>query len=176
MGILEIFALICNGIIFISAVCIAVKNVAEMIGRPIRLVKRRTDLEFKQRVIDVLQEVMPHILYEHDLETRRKYKADREAYLQDIKNEVVKEIGGQLSSVDKLTQQYASLEISAKDVLREKIVCMYENNKGTRRLRYFEKRALEQYYKDYKKMGGNSYIDTIHERMLTWEVEPDDYQ
>jgi hypothetical protein len=88
----------------------------------------------------------------------------------------VQDIGQKLSQVDNLAQQYVSLEISAKDVLREKIVCMYENNKDARKLRYFEKRALEQYYKDYKKMGGNSYIDTIHERMLTWEVEPDDYQ
>jgi hypothetical protein len=53
---------------------------------------------------------------------------------------------------------------------------MYENNKDTRKLRHFEKRALDQYYKDYKAMGGNSYIDIIYERMCTWEVEPDDYE
>jgi hypothetical protein len=176
VALIEIFGLICNAIVLISAVLIAIKTIAEMIGRPIRLIKRKSDTEFKEKVISILDEILPGILLRHDLETRERYKADREAYLRDIKEAVVQDIGQKLSQVDNLAQQYVSLEISAKDVLREKIVCMYENNKDARKLRYFEKRALEQYYKDYKKMGGNSYIDTIHERMLTWEVEPDDYQ
>jgi hypothetical protein len=176
VALIEIFGLICNAIVLISAVLIAIKTIAEMIGKPIKLIKSKNDTEFKEKVISILDEILPGILLRHDLETREKYKADREAYLRDIKEAVVQDIGQKLSQVDNLAQQYVSLEISAKDVLREKIVCMYENNKDARKLRYFEKRALEQYYKDYKKMGGNSYIDTIHERMLTWEVEPDDYQ
>jgi hypothetical protein len=75
-----------------------------------------------------------------------------------------------------LTTQYEALAISAKDVLREKIVAMYENNKDRRKLKFFEKEALTQYYKDYKKMGGNSYIDRIYGRMVTWPVEDDDYE
>jgi hypothetical protein len=75
-----------------------------------------------------------------------------------------------------LTKQYEALAISAKDVLREKIVAMYENNKDRRKLRFFERLALTQYYKDYKKMGGNSYIDLIYGRMEHWETEEDDYE
>lgn len=176
VALIEIFGLICNAIVLISAVLIAIKTIAEMVGKPIRLIKRKNDTEFKEKVISILDEILPDILLKHDLEIREKYKADREAYLKDIKEAVVKDIGQKLSQVDNLAQQYVSLEISAKDVLREKIVCLYENNKDTRKLRYFEKHALEQYHKDYKKMGGNSYIDTIYDRMLTWEVEPDDYQ
>ena len=81
-----------------------------------------------------------------------------------------------MSNVDALAVQYKALEISAKDVLREKIVCLYESNKDRRKLRHFERRALDQYYKDYKEMKGNSYIDIIYNRMKTWEVEPDDYE
>lgn len=173
---MEIFGLICNTIVLISAMLLAIKTIADMIGKPIKLIKNKSETEFKDKVLLILNEVLPGILLKHDLETRERYKADREAYLRDIKKAVVQDIGQKLSQVDNLAQQYVSLEISAKDVLREKIVCMYENNKDARKLRYFEKRALEQYYKDYKQMGGNSYIDTIHERMLTWEVEPDDYQ
>jgi hypothetical protein len=53
---------------------------------------------------------------------------------------------------------------------------MYENNRDRRKLRFFERQALAQYYKDYKKMGGNSYIDLIYGRMEHWETEEDDYE
>lgn len=176
MGMAEWFNLICNGIIFASAVFIAIKNLAEMFGKPIKFVKKKSDAEFKAKVIAILDEVLPDILYNHDLETRDRYRADREKYLKEIKAEVIKSIDGQLNQVNVLSKQYESLEISAKDVLREKIVCLYENNKDRRKLRFFERKALEQYYIDYKKMGGNSYIDLIYGRMKHWETEPDDYE
>lgn len=172
----EIFSLICNGIIFVSAVFIAIKNIAEMVGKPIKFIKKKTDREFEEKVEAIVRRLMPEILLDHDHETRVKYLADRQKYLEDIKREVLTSIGTKLESVDTLAYQYKALEISAKDVLREKIVGLYENNKDTRKLRHFERRALDQYYKDYKEMGGNSYIDIIYERMRTWEVEPDDYE
>lgn len=119
---------------------------------------------------------MPGLFLAHDQEVRIKYLADRLKYLEEIKDAVEKDVGDKLNNVDNLANLYKSLEISAKDVLREKIVCMYESNKDTRRLRHFERRALDQYYKDYKVMGGNSYIDILYDRMKTWEVEPDDYE
>ena len=147
-----------------------------MVGKPIKFIKKKTDRDFEEKVEAIVRRIMPEILLDHDHETRVKYLADRQKYLEDIKREVLGQIGNKLQSVDSLARQYTALEISAKDVLREKIVCMYENNKDTRKLRHFERRALDQYHKDYKAMGGNSYIDIIYERMCTWEVEPDDYE
>jgi hypothetical protein len=40
---------------------------------------------------------------------------------------------------------------------------------------YHEREALTQYYKDYKAMGGNSYIDRYYNRMSDWDVTDDDY-
>lgn len=147
-----------------------------MIGKPIKLFKNRAEVNFEDRVIEIINRVMPTILLKHDHEVRITYLADRQKYLEEIKEEVEKDLKGQLNSVEKLTQQYKALEISAKDVLREKIVFMYENNKENRSLRHFERRALDQYYKDYKEMNGNSYIDIIYSRMKTWSVEADDYE
>lgn len=147
-----------------------------MIGKPIKLFRKKADDEFDKKVRTLVQEMMPDILYNHDLETKKTYLADRERYLQDITREVIRQVGGRLDKVDGLASMYQSLEISAKDVLREKIVCLYENNRGSRRLRHFEKRALDQYYRDYKAMNGNSYIDILYDRMKTWEIEPDDYE
>ena len=167
--------MICNGIVFCSAVLIAIKNIADMLGKPIKFIKKKSDTDFEEKVKAIVMEMMPEILLTHDLETRKKYLEDRQKYLEEIKTEVLGCISGQLQTVDRLTDQYKALEISAKDVLREKIVAIYENNKDRRKLRHFEKRALDQYYLDYKAMKGNSYIDLIYGRMMTWEVEPDDY-
>jgi hypothetical protein len=176
VGIVEIFSLICNAIIFIGGLCLAIDRIAKALGKPINLFKQKTDEAFKEKVIVVLNEVMPGLFLAHDHEVRIKYLADRLKYLEEIKDAVEKDVGDKLNNVDNLANLYKSLEISAKDVLREKIVCMYESNKDTRRLKHFERRALDQYYKDYKVMGGNSYIDILYDRMKTWEVEPDDYE
>jgi hypothetical protein len=172
----EYFEIICNAIVLISAVLIAVKNIAEMCGKPIKFIKKKNDTEFEAKVIAIINKVMPDLFLTHDLQTKTTYLADRQRYLEEIKNAVIQQIGTQLSNVDALAAQYKALEISAKDVLREKIVCLYESNKDRRKLRHFERRALDQYYKDYKEMKGNSYIDIIYNRMKTWEVEPDDYE
>lgn len=66
-----------------------------------------------------------------------------------------------------------SLKISAKDVLREKIMAIYHKNKNDRIILEHEHEALEQYYKDYKALGGNSYIDKYYRRMSKWVVQYD---
>ena len=173
---MEWLGALCDGVVLAAAVLVAIKTIAEMLGKPIKLVRNRANDDFKARVIAVLDEVLPGILYNHDLSTRDRYKADRQRYLQEIKQEVINQIDTQLQQVNVLTKQYEALAISAKDVLREKIVAMYENNKDRRCLRFFERLALTQYYKDYKKMGGNSYIDLIYGRMEHWDTDEDDYE
>jgi hypothetical protein len=115
------------------------------------------------------------MLIQHDLEVREKYKADREKYLLDIKDAVVQEVSHQLNAIDSIQGDMEALAESAKDVLREKIMAIYHKNKRTRQMEEHEKEALTQYYKDYKAIGGNSYIDKYWARMDTWDVIPDDY-
>jgi hypothetical protein len=115
------------------------------------------------------------MLINHDLEVRERYKADREKYLLDIKDAVVQEVSHQLNAVDSIQGDMEALAESAKDVLREKIMAIYHKNKRTRQMEEHEKEALTQYYKDYKAIGGNSYIDKYWARMKTWDIIPDDY-
>jgi hypothetical protein len=92
----EIFNLICNGIIFASAVFLAIKNIAEMVGKPIKFIKKKTDRDFEEKVEAIVRRIMPEILLDHDHETRVKYLADRQKYLEDIKREVLGQIGNKL--------------------------------------------------------------------------------
>lgn len=165
---------ICNAIIIIGAVVVAIKNIAEWFGKPIRLFKKKTDANFEEKVVTIIKREMPEILYEHDLEVKKKYLADRQTYLLEIKEEVLRDVKGELGQVATLATQYEALVISAKDVLREKIMQVYFKNRRDRTMTFHEKEALDQYYKDYKAIKGNSYIDRYYNRMKLWDVIPDE--
>lgn len=174
---------ICDIVIFIAALLIAISNIYNFFFKSGKKIKEKVDdaraiqeEELNKKIEERLKLVLPSILLTHDLETREKYKSDRYRYLQEIKDEVVKEIDGQLSSIDKIQIDLEALADSAKDVLREKIMAIYHKNKRTRQLEEHEKEALTQYYKDYKAIKGNSYIDKYYARMKVWEVIPDDYE
>ena len=162
----------CDFIILVGAVILAF----DRIFKPIGFLKKKTDESFEDKVGDILAKVLPEILKQHDLETRDKYKADREKYIKEAKDQVLVEIKDELIQVDLLKQQYDVLVLSAKDVLRAKIMAIYEENKKSKTLPLSKKEALEQYYIDYKALKGNSYIDKYYNRMMTWPVFDDDIE
>lgn len=141
---------ICDIIILVAAVLVAISNIWKFFANSKKGIKQKVDEvkteqenELNERIDARLKVVLPEILLKHDLETREKYKADREKYLQEIKQEVVKEINTQLSSIDKIQIDIEALADSAKDVLREKIMAVYHKNKKARKLEEHEKEALE---------------------------------
>lgn len=192
---------ICDIIILVAAVCVAITNIYKFFAGSSQGVKNKIEQardeqlqaektrtlqtiaevneqqkdKRKSETIEILKEQLPILLLTHDLEVRDRYKSDRNKYLQDIKREVVQEVGDSLRAVENLQLDLEALADSAKDVLREKIMALYHKNKKSRELEEHEKEALTQYYKDYKAIGGNSYIDKYYARMSTWVVIPDDY-
>lgn len=162
-------------IILIGALCAAIYKIWDFFAKPTSKMKKKLKEKRKEEIVAVLDEVLPEKLKQHDLDTRDRYKADRERYLQDIKNEVLKAIGG---SVTKNEEDLEALKISARDVLREKIMAIYHKNRADRTMTEYEREALDQYYKDYHALKGNSYIDQRMGRMAKWKViydeDPDD--
>lgn len=55
-------------------------------------------------------------------------------------------------------------------LLRDKVVEIYYRHKDDQRLREYEYRNLEQCYKAYKALGGNSFIDHIYAEMQEWDI------
>lgn len=158
-------------IILFAALLGALYKIWDFFAKPTSKLKKRAEEREKQRISAVLDEKLPDILYNHDLETRDRYKGDRQNYLNEIKNEILKEIGNDILTN---TQTIEALVISAKDVLREKIMAIYHKNKYNRTLTEYEREALNQYYIDYKALKGNSYIDKRYNRMNKWKVIYDD--
>ena len=158
-------------IILIAAFLGAIYEIWNFFTKPTKKLKQRAINKQKQQIRAVLDEKLPEILYNHDLETRDKYKGDRQNYLNEIKAEILAEINDDIKTN---TQTIGALVISAKDVLREKIMAIYHKNKYNRTLTEYEREALNQYYIDYKALKGNSYIDKRYNRMDKWKVIYDD--
>lgn len=159
-------------IILFAAFIGATYKIYDFFAKPTSKLKQRALDKEKARIGAVLDEKLPTILYNHDLETRDKYRSDRENYLREIKAAVIEEVGGDIADNSATLE---ALKISAKDVLREKIMAIYHKNKYNRTMTEYEREALTQYYKDYKALQGNSYIDKRHARMDKWQVIYDEY-
>lgn len=158
-------------IILLGALAGAIYKIYDFFAMPTSKLKQRAIEREKERIGTVLDEKLPQILYKHDLETKEKYKKDRQNYLNEIKAEILAEIG---EDINTNTKTIDALVISAKDVLREKIMAIYHKNKYNRTLTEYEREALNQYYVDYKALEGNSYIDKRYKRMDKWKVIYDD--
>lgn len=159
-------------IILIGALCAAIYKIWDFFAKPTSRLKVKVKQRRREEILAILDEVLPEKLLAHDLQIRDRYKADRQRYLEQIKAEVIETIGG---SMTENKQDLEALKISARDVLREKIMAIYHKNKHDRTYALHEKEALNQYYKDYKILNGNSYIDKYYDRMKTWQVVYDDY-
>lgn len=158
-------------IILLGALCAAVYKIWDFFAKPTSNLKKKRREKQKELIREVLNEELPRRFETHDLATRDKYKADRQRYLTEIKDEVIKQVGG---TIDKNAKDLEALKISAKDVLREKIMRIYHSYRHERAFPLYEQEALEQYYKDYKKLDGNSYIDKYYGRMKKWQIIYDD--
>ena len=159
-------------IILIGALCAAIYKIWDFFAKPTSKLKTKIREKRKAEIMAVLDEVLPERLKAHDLETRDRYKADRQRYLNEIKDAVINQVGG---TITQNAHDLEALKISAKDVLREKIMGIYHEYKQERALPTHKKEALEQYYIDYKKLKGNSYIDKYYARMKQWKEIYDDY-
>jgi hypothetical protein len=73
-------------IILIGALFLAV----ERIFKPLLKLRQRSESNFEEKVVEILNKKLPDMFLAHDLETREKYKQDRYNYLCQIKDEVLK--------------------------------------------------------------------------------------
>ena len=55
-------------------------------------------------------------------------------------------------------------------LLRSEIVRIYYRHKDDKQLREYEYRNLEQCYKAYKALDGNSFVDHIYAEMQEWNI------
>lgn len=55
-------------------------------------------------------------------------------------------------------------------LLRSEIVRLYYRHHDDRQLREYEFKNMEQCYKAYRKLKGNSFVEKIHDEMKEWDI------
>lgn len=58
-----------------------------------------------------------------------------------------------------------------KCLLRDRITAVYFKHCHSREMRQYEYENVERLYRQYKKLGGNSFIDKIWGEMQEWNVD-----
>lgn len=159
----------------VTALCMLFNKFFGPLKRKREKIQQQQEEAARKRINEELKKELPAILLAHDLETKEKYKADRDRYLHEIKEEVIDCIEDDLNAIPQLQKDVSIMADSARDVLREKIMVIYHKGKRTKSMPLHCREALKQYYKDYKAMNGNSYIDKYYARMETWITLDDDY-
>lgn len=173
---------LCDWIILIAAAGAALYKILGWFNSSFKWGKKKKEKlieERKQEIGKVLEEKMPDLFLKHDLETRQKYLNDRLNYLNEIKNEILTSMGDTLNEIKEMdaeqSKQISLIHQSSKDMLRQRIMAIYHNCKVSKKISIYDREALDEAYKDYKKEGGNSYIDKYYNRTANWETYyPDD--
>ena len=155
----------CDAVILVGALVLAFDRII----KPIGFLKKKTDKSFEEKVAEALVKALPGLLAAHDEEMK-------DTIVNEVTERVMGEINDELTQVDLLKQQYDILVLTAKDVLREKIMKIYNDYRKDRILPIDKKEQLDQYYIDYKKLKGNSYIDRYYHRMERWLVLEDEIE
>lgn len=141
----------------------------------IKKVEKENAEQRKQEVLDTLEEKAPDYLDAHYKRIREKFRGDRQKYLEDITTEVIDNIHDSLETVETHETRMVIFTEVLKELLRERIMAIYDRNRTRRQLEEHEKIQLDRSYEQYKTIKGNSYIDEYYQRMLTWKVIADDY-
>ena len=172
-------------VILAAALAMAITNLYNFFAKPTAKFKQKRRQQEKEQIQEVLDEELPEILLKRDLETRDRYKNDRQKYLEEIKQEVLLSLSKIINNLDdaikdiremnkEQNEKIETLAKSSRDVLREKIMAIYHKGKHTKTITMYDKEALNQYYIDYKAEKGNSYIDKYYKRMQMWTVIDDE--
>ena len=166
---------ICNWVVLISAVTLAITNIYKFFANPIKAGSKKANDKLNEKIDARLEEKLPEYFDKRDAETREKYLSQRMNYLNEIQTEVSNNISVPIEDISKnmviLTEAIATLQKGTKDVLRQKIMDIYHEFKAERRFPVYTKEKLDELYKDYKAEGGNSYIDKYYGRMSKWDVD-----
>ena len=168
------FQIICDVIILIGAVCVAIINIYNFFAKPTSKFKAKKAEAERRTIEEVLDERLPDVLYKHDLETREKYRNDRLNYLNEIKQSILVELEGTLKEIKEInlkqSEKLEKLNQSSKDMLRQCIMSIWFANLENQTLSITDREILDELYRDYKAQNGNSYIDKYYKRMKYWPV------
>lgn len=177
---MEQLRILADAVILIGGVFGAINMIAKMLGKPLVFFKKRKEQEIQaesERIKKILEQTLPDMFKAHDIETRDRYRGDRENYLHEIRDATLQDLQSPLDEVlriqKELKESLDKINRSTLDILRQRIMGIYEQYKHDGKIPLTVKENLDELYKDYTGQGGNSYITKYYRRMCLWEVIDD---
>ena len=177
---------ICDLIVVVGAAYFTIIKIINSFAKPSSKIKKKQEEKERERTKQFLNEIMPEYFKQHDEEFKKLVLQNEDIYINEVKNKVVEELREELKEIKninknqnkqlyELNEKLVLINNSSKDVMRQKIMSIYHNNKKQKTLSIYDKEILDELYKDYKSQLGNSYIDKYYNRTLSWETYyPDD--
>ena len=172
---------ICDLIVVVGAAYFTIIKIINSFAKPSSKIKKKQEEKERERTKQFLNEIMPEYFKQYDEEFKKLILQNENIYINKIKGKVVEELREELKEIkninkkqnkqlDELNEKLVLINNSSKDVMRQKIMAIYHNNKKQKTLSIYDKEALDELYKDYKSQLGNSYIDKYYNRMKNWHI------
>lgn len=169
---------ICNWVVLISAVILAITNIYNFFKKPVNSIQKYQDEQLEKKISQYLEKILPDILNkqaEQMIDARNKEYGD---LLKKVDDLLVERTSKHLKEIKQtMNSQYNEITILKKttlDLLRKNILEIYHCNKDNRQLTETDREYLDDLYKDYSAEGGNSYIAKKYNRMCKWNIIPDE--
>lgn len=153
---------ICNIIILVSAVIIAVKNIYGFLKKPVDDLHGRAQSAEQHRVEEILSKKVPEIV-----KTNQEDIIDS---LEEIKGLVL----DQQHNLDKIQKSVDLLNTSQMDLMRYNMNRLYYKYRPFKKILDCDKKAFMKLYNDYHDMGGNTWIDSLYNEVMCWEIVEDE--
>lgn len=153
---------ICNVIILVSAVIIAVKNIYGFIRKPVKGINDYALKAEQKRMEETLRREVPQIM---------------KANLQDITTTIneLKTMNQSLQEqLGEIQQTSKMLKTSQLDLLRYDMNRLYYKYRPYKKMLDCDKKAFIKFYTDYHDAGGNTWIDTLYEEVKEWDIVHDE--
>ena len=172
---------ICDLIVVVGAAYFTIIKIINSFAKPSSKIKKKQEEKERERTKQFLNEIMPEYFKQYNEEFKKLILQNENIYINKIKGKVVEELREELKEIkninkkqnkqlDELNEKLVLINNSSKDVMRQKIMSIYHDNKKQKTLSIYDKEALDELYKDYKSQLGNSYIDKYYNRMKNWNI------
>ena len=153
---------VCNLIILFSAVIIAGKNIYGFLKKPVDDLHERTQSAEEEHIEQVINDKVPKILDQH------------QEVIVDSLEEIKALVLDQGRDLDKIQKSVDILNVSQMDLMRYNMNRLYYKYRPFKKILDCDKKAFMKLYSDYHEMGGNTWIDSLYNEVMQWEIVEDE--
>ena len=149
---------VCNIIILISAVIIAVKNIYGFIKKPVDDLHEQAQTQEEEHIEKIVNKQVPDIV-----------KKNQENIITSL-DEIKDLLSNQEENLQKIQTSVDNLNISQLDLMRYNMNRLYYKYRPFKKILDCDKKAFIKLYDDYHNMGGNTWIDQLYSEAIKWEI------